>query len=62
MCSTDAAALEQTNRAHRYFPTRRQAVTEDRDLPAVLDTAFAAIGDGVFALVHLIVEQRAKAY
>jgi acetolactate synthase-1/2/3 large subunit len=38
-------------------------VTEDRDVPAALDAALAAIdGDGVFALIHLIVEQRVKAY
>jgi acetolactate synthase-1/2/3 large subunit len=38
-------------------------VTEDRDVPAALDAALAAIDrDGVFALVHLVVEQRVKAY
>lgn len=38
-------------------------VTEDRDVPAALDAAIAAIDrDGVFALVHLVVEQRVKAY
>ncbi|HYH76265.1 MAG TPA: thiamine pyrophosphate-dependent enzyme, partial [Arthrobacter sp.] len=38
-------------------------VTEDKDVPAALDAALAAIDkDGVFALVHLIVEQRVKAY
>jgi len=38
-------------------------VTEDKDIPAALDAAFDAIDqDGVFALIHLIVEQRVKAY
>jgi acetolactate synthase-1/2/3 large subunit len=38
-------------------------VTEDRDVPAALDAALAALDrDGVFALVHLVVEQRVKAY
>jgi acetolactate synthase-1/2/3 large subunit len=38
-------------------------VTEDKDVPAALDAALAAIDDdGVFALIHLIVEQRVKAY
>jgi acetolactate synthase-1/2/3 large subunit len=38
-------------------------VTEDQDIPAALESALAAIDrDGVFALVHLVVEQRVKAY
>ena len=38
-------------------------VTEDKDVPAALDAALVAIdGDGVFALIHLVVEQRVKAY
>ncbi|PNH78593.1 acetolactate synthase [Arthrobacter sp. AFG20] len=38
-------------------------VTEDKDVPAALDRALAAIEkDGVFALIHLVVEQRVKAY
>jgi acetolactate synthase-1/2/3 large subunit len=38
-------------------------VTEDKDVPAALDAALAAIdGDGVFALIHLVVAQRVKAY
>ncbi|MET3175285.1 UNVERIFIED_ORG: acetolactate synthase-1/2/3 large subunit [Arthrobacter sp. UYCu721] len=38
-------------------------VTEDKDVPAALDAALSAIDeDGVFALIHLIVEQRVKAY
>lgn len=38
-------------------------VTADRGIPAALDAAFEAIDkDGVFALVHLVVEQRVKAY
>jgi acetolactate synthase-1/2/3 large subunit len=38
-------------------------VTEDKDIPAALDAALAAIDeDGVFALIHIIVEQRVKAY
>ncbi|MDQ1058889.1 acetolactate synthase-1/2/3 large subunit [Arthrobacter globiformis] len=38
-------------------------VTEDKDVPAALDAALAAIDeDGVFALIHLVVEQRVKAY
>ena len=38
-------------------------VTEDGDVPAALDAALAAIDeDGVFALIHLIVEQRVRAY
>ena len=33
------------------------------DVPAALDAALAAINeDGVFALIHLIVERRVKAY
>jgi acetolactate synthase-1/2/3 large subunit len=39
------------------------AVTEDKDIPDALDAAFTVIDrDGVFALIHLIVEQRVKAY
>jgi acetolactate synthase-1/2/3 large subunit len=38
-------------------------VTEDTEIPAALDAAFAAIDqEGAFALIHLIVEQRVKAY
>ena len=37
-------------------------VDQDADIPAALDQAFAAIGEGHFALIHLIVEQRVKAY
>ncbi|MDR6508003.1 thiamine pyrophosphate-dependent enzyme [Arthrobacter oryzae] len=38
-------------------------VTRDGDVPAALDAAFQAIDrDGMFALIHLIVEQRVKAY
>ncbi|MGO1452190.1 MAG: thiamine pyrophosphate-dependent enzyme, partial [Brevibacterium yomogidense] len=37
-------------------------VEQDADVPAALDQAFAAIGEGKFALIHLIVEQRVKAY
>ncbi|MHC6594933.1 thiamine pyrophosphate-dependent enzyme [Arthrobacter sp. C152] len=38
-------------------------VTEDRDVPAALEAALSAIDDqGVFALVHLVVDQRVKAY
>ena len=38
-------------------------VTDDRDVPAALDAALSAIDDqGVFALIHLVVEQRVKAY
>jgi acetolactate synthase-1/2/3 large subunit len=38
-------------------------VTEDKDIPAALDAAFSAIDQvGVFALIHLVVEQRVKAY
>ena len=38
-------------------------VTEDKDIPAALDAALAAIDDAeVFALIHLVVEQRVKAY
>jgi acetolactate synthase-1/2/3 large subunit len=38
-------------------------VTEDQDVPAALEAALAAIDqNGVFALVHLVVEQRVKAY
>lgn len=38
-------------------------VTDDREIPAALEAALAAIDrDGVFALIHLVVEQRVKAY
>ena len=38
-------------------------VTADWEVPAALNAAMAAIDrDGVFALIHLIVEQRVKAY
>jgi acetolactate synthase-1/2/3 large subunit len=38
-------------------------VTRDGDVPDALDAAFQAIGrEGRFALIHLIVEQRVKAY
>ncbi|WP_223256985.1 thiamine pyrophosphate-dependent enzyme [Arthrobacter globiformis] len=38
-------------------------VTEDKDVPAALDAALAAIDDArVFALIHLVVEQGVKAY
>jgi acetolactate synthase-1/2/3 large subunit len=38
-------------------------VTGDEDVPAALDAALAAIDrDGVFALIHLVVAQRVKAY
>lgn len=38
-------------------------VARDEDVPAALDAAFQAIDrDGTFALIHLIVEQRVKAY
>jgi acetolactate synthase-1/2/3 large subunit len=38
-------------------------VTRDEDVPAALDAALQAIDrDGVFALIHLIVEQRVRAY
>jgi acetolactate synthase-1/2/3 large subunit len=38
-------------------------VEHDRDVPAALTAAFKAIDeDNVFALIHLIVEQRVKAY
>jgi acetolactate synthase-1/2/3 large subunit len=38
-------------------------VTEDKDVPAALDAALAAIDDDrVFALIHLVVEQGVKAY
>ena len=38
-------------------------ITEDIDVPAALDAALAAIDEnGVFALIHLVVEQRVKAY
>lgn len=37
-------------------------VEQDADVPAALDRAFAAIGEGTFALIHIIVEQRVKAY
>lgn len=38
-------------------------VTQDKDVPAALDAALAAIdNDHVFALIHLVVEQRVMAY
>ncbi len=37
-------------------------VEQDADVPAALDQAFAAIDEGKFALIHIIVEQRVKAY
>ncbi|GAA2009640.1 thiamine pyrophosphate-dependent enzyme [Brevibacterium samyangense] len=37
-------------------------VDRDADIPAALDTAFAATRNGDFALIHLKVEQRVKAY
>jgi acetolactate synthase-1/2/3 large subunit len=38
-------------------------VTADWEVPAALDAALAAIDrDGMFALIHLLVEQRVKAY
>ena len=38
-------------------------VTTDWEVPAALDAALAAIDrDGMFALIHLVVEQRVKAY
>ena len=37
-------------------------VEQDADVPAALDQAFAAISEGTFALIHIIVEQRVKAY
>ncbi|WP_029089030.1 thiamine pyrophosphate-dependent enzyme [Brevibacterium album] len=37
-------------------------VDRDADVPAALDTAFAAVDRGKFALIHLVVEQRVKAY
>lgn len=38
-------------------------VTADWEVPAALNAAMAAIDrDGVFALIHLVVEQRVKAY
>ncbi len=47
----------------RAFGGYGVTVTEDCDVPAALDAALAAIDeDGVFALIHLIVEQRVKAY
>ncbi|GAA4283882.1 thiamine pyrophosphate-binding protein [Brevibacterium daeguense] len=37
-------------------------VERDAEIPAALDQAFAATENGEFALIHLIVEQRIKAY
>ena len=37
-------------------------VEQDADVPAALDRAFEAIGEGTFALIHIVVEQRVKAY
>ena len=37
-------------------------VERDSEVPAAVDTALAAIADGEFALIHIIVEQRVKAY
>lgn len=37
-------------------------VETDAEVPAALDEAFAAIAEGAFALIHIIVEQRVKAY
>ncbi|WP_101650490.1 thiamine pyrophosphate-dependent enzyme [Brevibacterium ihuae] len=37
-------------------------VERDSEVPGALDTAFAAIERGEFALIHIIVEQRVKAY
>jgi acetolactate synthase-1/2/3 large subunit len=37
-------------------------VETDAEVPAALDEAFAAIAEGSFALIHIIVEQRVKAY
>lgn len=37
-------------------------VTDDGDIPGALDEALAATRSGRFALIHLVVEQRVKAY
>ena len=38
-------------------------VEQDADVPAAVETALKAIDeDGTFALIHLIVDQRVKAY
>ena len=37
-------------------------VTRDADVPAAVDAAFQAVKDGQFALIHIIVDQRVKAY
>ena len=37
-------------------------VEKDADIPGALDEAFEATENGQFALIHLIVEQRVKAY
>ncbi|WP_309082233.1 thiamine pyrophosphate-dependent enzyme [Zhihengliuella sp.] len=37
-------------------------VEHDGDVPAAVDAALAATAEGSFALIHLIVEQRVKAY
>ena len=37
-------------------------VETDAEVQAALDEAFAAIAEGAFALIHIIVEQRVKAY
>src|SRR5690606_41403541 len=37
-------------------------VETDAEVPAALDEAFASIAEGTFALIHIIVEQRVKAY
>ncbi|GAA1360184.1 thiamine pyrophosphate-dependent enzyme [Brevibacterium luteolum] len=37
-------------------------VEQDKDIPGVLDEAFKATENGQFAVIHLIVEQRVKAY
>lgn len=44
------------------FGGHGEKVTVDADIPAALDRAFAAISDGKFALIHLVVDQRVKAY
>lgn len=38
-------------------------VTQDEEIPAALQAALKAIDeDGTFALIHLVVQQREKAY
>ncbi len=37
-------------------------VERDADVPAAVEAALAATQQGTFALIHLIVEQRVKAY